>query len=95
MSAFKYETQQRLYVEPGAMSNGFFDETRQVEDQDFDETDFQDGKMSVLKQGCGRCGKNTHETNEFFVHIHWWDSGMSPTLLVYLQLGLLFPLSLL
>ena len=65
MSALKYERQQRLYVELGAMSKRFINETREVPDQGFDETDYvDDGQVSVLKQGCGRCGKKTHETKD-------------------------------
>ena len=46
------------------MSKKFINETREVADQGFDETDFEDGQMSVLKQGCGRCGIKTHETKD-------------------------------
>ena len=65
LSALKYERQQRLYVELGAMSKKFINETKEVADQGFDETDYvDDGQVSVLKQGCGRCGKKTHETKD-------------------------------
>ena len=65
LSALKYERQQRLYVELGAMSKRFINETREVADHGFDETDYvDDGQVSVLKQGCGRCGKKTHETKD-------------------------------
>ena len=65
LSALKYERQQRLYVELGAMSKKFINETREVADLGFVETDYvDDGQVSVLKQGCGRCGKKTHETKD-------------------------------
>ena len=65
LSALKYERQQRLYVELGAMSEKFINETREVADLGFDGTDYvDDGQLSVLKQGCGRCGKKTHETKD-------------------------------
>ena len=65
LSALKYERQQRLYVELGAMSKKFINETREVADLGFDGTDYVgDGQLSVLKQGCGRCGKKTHETKD-------------------------------
>ena len=47
------------------MSKKFINETREVADLGFDETDYvDDGQVSVLKQGCGRCGKKTHETKD-------------------------------
>ena len=60
-AGLKYERQQRLYTELGALSKRFVNE---LGEQQVDESPDADELVQAVGQGCSRCGKRAHKTEE-------------------------------